>query len=126
MERPIQGKAENVPDFEYFTIYDTKVGAYKNPLLSTNSLEVLRQIEGFMMNPANQHDPLVTHAEDYSIFKIGTYSKTTGKITPCPAESIAQLHEIKSIVQHKLQKQQRQINASAQFQESGQPALLPT
>lgn len=87
------------PDFEYFTIYDSKVGVYREPVLAVNKFDLLRTLESYMRNPANQQNQLYTNAEDFSAFKIGEYDKATGKITPCNHEHVANLHEIRTIVQ---------------------------
>lgn len=83
---------------EYFVIYDSKVGAYRNPMLATNRFDIIRQTESFFRDPKMELQDLCTNPEDFSIFKIGEYSKTTGVIVPTQHEHIANLHEIKSSV----------------------------
>lgn len=87
------------PDFEYFTIFDSKVGIYREPMLAVNRHDMLRQVDGLFRDPQQKTNQLLTNAEDFSLFKVGEYSKKTGVITPCQHEHIANLHDIRAAVQ---------------------------
>ena len=87
------------PDSQYFTIYDSKVGAYRDPILQHNSLSMVREIELFFRKPQNQEDSLFVNAEDYQLFKIADFYKKSGSIVGHQPEHVANLHEIKSAVQ---------------------------
>lgn len=86
------------PDAEYFTIHDSKVGSYRDPVLAINRHDLLRQIDLFYRNESNHKDPLFINAEDFSIFKIGEYYKKTGTIYGCEPEHVANCHDLRSIV----------------------------
>lgn len=92
-------KKEKQADLEYFTIYDSKVGVYREPMLAINRHDILRQIDGLFRDPAQTRNQLLTNAEDFSLFKCGEYCKRTGQITPTTLEHIANLHEIKAATQ---------------------------
>lgn len=87
------------PDFEYFTIYDNKVGIYREPMLAINRHDILRQFDSLFRDPKQQTNQLLTNAEDFSLFKVGEYSKKSGTIIGTAHEHIANLHEIRSAVQ---------------------------
>ncbi|WNK14458.1 MAG: nonstructural protein [Microvirus sp.] len=86
-------------DYEYFTIYDSKTESYREPMLAVNQHDMLRQIDGLFRDPAQERNQLLTNAEDFSVYKIGTFTKKTGLITSVqPPEHIANLHEIRAAV----------------------------
>lgn len=91
-------KDHEQPDFEYFTIFDSKVAAYRPPMLAINRHDMLRQLDGLFRDPNEQRNQLVTNAEDFSLFKIGSFSKKTGTIVGCNPEHIANLHDIRAAV----------------------------
>jgi len=104
-----QKKQEKEPEFEYFSIYDSKVGHYRTPVLAINRLDVIRQIETlFKKEPGDQ---LCTNAEDFSVFKVGEYDKKTGVITSTPHEHIVNLHDVRSLVQRTAQEQNNPLRA---------------
>lgn len=85
-------------DYEYFTLYDSKVGIYKEPMLAINQHDMLRQIDTLMRDPKQQQNQLVTNSEDFQLFKVGAFWKKTGVICGCTPQHIANLHEIRSAV----------------------------
>jgi len=91
-------KNEEAPDSEYFTIYDTKVGTYREPILAINRHDMLRSLTTMYTDPKAHRDQYVLNAEDFQLFKIGEFSKKTGELTGCKPEHIANLHDIKAAV----------------------------
>lgn len=98
-------------DLEIFVMYDSKVGVYHKPTYARNRHDVLRQLDNFMADPEQEKDMLYTNAEDFSLFKIGTYSQTSGQITPCNHEHVANLHEIRSSAQRRVMERVGQQSA---------------
>lgn len=92
------GKTNQAPDFEYFSIYDSKVGIYREPMLAINRHDILRQIDALFRDPQQQQNQLLQNAEDFALYKVGEFSKRTGVITSCPHEHVANLHEIRTAV----------------------------
>jgi len=86
------------PDLEYFTIYDTKSSSYREPMLAINQHVMLRQISNLLADPAQSKNELLTNAEDFQLFRVGTYDRKTGQITGTGHEHIANFHELKSAV----------------------------
>lgn len=82
---------------EYFTIYDSKVGVYREPILALNKHDILRQLDTLFREP-DQKAQLFTNAEDFQLFQVGSYDTLTGQITPEQPIHIANLHELKSAV----------------------------
>lgn len=85
-------------DIEVFVLFDSKVGVYRDPVLSINRFDMVRNIELFFRNPQNASDPLVVNAEDFQLFKVGEYTRKTGVLRSHGPEHVANLHEIKSTV----------------------------
>jgi len=111
-------KTQSSEDLEYFVVYDSKVGRYRNPVLATNRFEIIRETERMMRDPEMRKNELVTNAEDFQVFKIGSWSKTTGQITPCNHEHILNLHELKTIAmrQQDVDNQRAQMKAPTALQ----------
>lgn len=87
-------------DREFFTIYDSKTGIYREPMIAFNQHDILRQIHNMMQDPAQLKNPLVTNAEDYSLFMVGAYDQKSGEIRPTqPLTHIANLHDIRAAIQ---------------------------
>lgn len=87
-------------DKQFFTIYDSKVGTYRAPILAINEHDVLRQIDTLFRDPDQKRNQLLLNAEDFSLFKIAEYSEKTGEIRPIePIQHVANLHDIRSVVQ---------------------------
>lgn len=88
----------DLPDLEYFTIFDTKTSSYREPILAINRHDLLRAIQNDFSDPAkaakNQH---YQNAEDFQIFKVGEYDKKSGTITGVHHEHIANMHDIKAV-----------------------------
>jgi len=88
------------PDQQLFVIYDSKVGYYREPMLAMNRFDIIRQCETLFRDDKSQGNQLVTNSEDFQIFLIGSYNKKAGTVTPCAHEHIANLHEIRTMVQN--------------------------
>lgn len=86
-------------DLELFTIYDSKTMSYGTPTQAVNKNDLMRNIINMFQDPSQKSNMLFTNAEDYSIFKIGSYSKSTGTIEVCNLEHIANLHDLRALAQ---------------------------
>lgn len=95
---PFRKNESNPPDFEYFTIFDSKSGLYREPFLAINRHDMLRQTENLIKDPQQKQNVLVTNSEDFQLFKIGDFTKRTAKINWHEPEHIANLHEIRASV----------------------------
>lgn len=93
------GQNKETPDMEIFTIYDTKSKSYRAPSYGLNKHVVIREITNLLRDPAQANNQLLLNAEDFQIFKIGSYDYATGQITAHKPEHIANLHEIKASLQ---------------------------
>jgi len=89
-------KEQQDPDTLFITIFDTKAGNYRQPIQVENKYDAIRSYETLVRK--NPDDQLVTNAEDFQIYLIGSYSKKTGTIESHQPEHFANLHEIKSAV----------------------------
>jgi hypothetical protein len=60
-----------------YTIYDSKAEAYLTPWFVDKDGQALREFQDAVQNP---EAPFNKHPEDYTLFKIGKYDITTGKL----------------------------------------------
>lgn len=90
------GKKEEQVDSSFYTIYDTKSGSYRDPIISKDPAEIIRQLESNFLNPAMAYDQYVTHAEDFQLFKLATFNRKTGLINATQPEHVVNLNELKS------------------------------
>lgn len=90
-----KNKQEAEPDSQYFTVYDTKGGFYRDPIMHPNRHTMLRHLSMFYRNQENRLDQLFTNSEDFQLFKIGDYYKKTGTLVGHEPEHVANLHEVK-------------------------------
>lgn len=84
-------------DLEAFTIYDSKSGAYDVPAFAQNKNVLMRDIVNMFNDPQQSRNKYLVNAEDYSIFKIGDYSKQTGQITSHNLEHVAYMHDLRAM-----------------------------
>lgn len=77
-----------------FTVFDSKVGAYKQPLFMRSSGEALRSI---MECVSDNNHPFSKYSEDYTLFELGEYDDDSAAfdLHPTP-KSIARLNELKA------------------------------
>lgn len=77
-----------------FTVYDSKVAAYKQPIFMRNAGEAIRAILDVM---SNSEHPFSKYAEDYTLFELGEYDDDNAsfnmELTP---KSLAKLNELKA------------------------------
>ena len=61
-----------------FTVYDSKVEAYMQPFFQKGLGQALRTFTDMVNNPEH---PFHKHAEDYTLYELGTFDEVTGEIT---------------------------------------------
>lgn len=91
-------KNESQPDMEFFTVYDSKGKCYREPFPAPNKDVVLRDfVNAFKKPNASQENVYYLNAEDYSIFRCGTFDKNTGCMVGINLEHVANLHDLRAI-----------------------------
>lgn len=98
-EKTMFGKKDSQPDYEMFAIYDTKVDSYDMPLYGMNQHDIIREITNRFTDQQRNENKYYRNAEDYQLFKIGSYTKKSGALITQNPEHVANLHELKSIAQ---------------------------
>ena len=102
------GKKENPQsDYTLVSIYDSKAGKYRKPVIVDEVYDLVREYERMCIDPQAQKDSLILNSEDFQVFKIGQFSKTTGEITSQKPEHVFSLHEIKSALESKYDAKQQ-------------------
>lgn len=95
------GKDHQV-DLELFTIFDSKTQCYDQPFFGVNSLDLIRQLGNMFNEPKQQaENKLFLNAEDYSVFRIGTFDKKTGVLKTEQPQHIVNFHDLKATQQLK-------------------------
>ena len=72
-----------------YTIFDSALEAYHQDYSLENDAIALRQFADM----ANEETQIAKNPEDYSLWRIGTFETTTGKLTPEEPTCIAKAHE---------------------------------
>lgn len=90
-------KSEKQSDLELFTIYDSKSKSYGIPMLEKNKDVLVREILNQFQDINFQSKALLLNAEDYSVFRIGFFDKSTGVLTSQNPEHIVNLHDLRAI-----------------------------
>lgn len=62
-----------------YAIYDDKAEAYLQPWFAVNNAVALRNFQQAANDQSSQFNK---HATDYTLFQIGEFDETTGRITP--------------------------------------------
>lgn len=115
-------KSQNNTDLEIFVTFDSKSKSYDHPLFVLNKDILMRDIINLMNDPKHQMSPRALNAEDYSIFKTGSYSNQTGQITTCALEHIANYHDLRAMSNWRAPK----YETAPIKVEQNTPALFPT
>lgn len=93
------GKKNQNADLEMFVVYDSKTDSYCEPIPAMNSLDILREFTNAFQDPqASQKNKYFKNAEDFSLFKIGTYDRKSGTLVGQPPTHVVSFHELKSQV----------------------------
>lgn len=97
-------KKEQV-DLEIFAIYDSITNSYRNPIFAPNHLDLQRAFINQMKDQNQADNQFFTNAEDFSIFRIGTYDRKTGNIQLTNKERVAYMHELKALARPEVKPQ---------------------
>lgn len=92
------GKKEKQADLDVFVIYDSKVSAYGQPNFAVNEQDLIRQLINMFKDPSQAQNRLLLNAEDYSVFKIGTYDKKNGELEIHNPVHVANMHDLRALV----------------------------
>lgn len=93
---PSKEKNNNI-DTELFVVYDSKTDSYSDLIPAVNSLDVTREFFNAFMDPtAIQKNKYYKNAEDFSLFKIGSYGKKTAQLITNEPTHVVNFHELRS------------------------------
>jgi len=77
-----------------YTVWDSAADAYIQPFWATNDKVALRSFHTACTDSG--HD-FYKHAEDYTLFRIGSFDQQLGDLLPENMVAIARAHELKEI-----------------------------
>ncbi len=75
-----------------YSVWDSKADAYIQPFFASNDAVAIRMFQTAAHN--TDHD-FHLHAEDYTLFRLGTFDQLKGDLLPENLVSIARAHELK-------------------------------
>ena len=91
-----QTKNKQEADLQIYTIYDSKTESYEDPRLAVNDADITRFLVNLFRDPRNANYKHLLNAEDYAIFRIGSYSRKTGTIESTNPTHVVNLHELRA------------------------------
>lgn len=81
-------------EMKLYSVYDAKAGAYLTPFFFPNDAMAMRQMEMLL-----DGDGLYArHAEDFTLYEIGTFHDDTGTIDPREPVAVAGLGAMKAFM----------------------------
>jgi len=86
-------------DVEFFTIFDSKTKSYRDPMTAVNAEDMVRAVVNMMRDPNQAQNPLILNSEDYSLFRIGSFSRVNGVLETQNLEHIANFHDLRALAQ---------------------------
>lgn len=107
-------------DLMMFVLYDSKVGNYRDPIFSPNSEVLVRTIVNEFTDERYQKTDMFLNAEDFSIFKIGTFDRKTGKITITGHDHVINMVEIRALANRKMLEKTMEVQKELSRQEAVQ------
>lgn len=91
-------KKEKQNDLEMFVYFDSKSKSYGAPMYAANKEDLTRSILNLFRDPETQaKNTLFLNAEDFSVFRVGSYDKSTGIVTAINPEHVVNLHDLRAI-----------------------------
>ena len=93
------GKNKEQPaDLELFVVFDSKTKSYDAPIMAPNKDVLLRDIlNNFKLPESQKENKFFLNAEDYSIFRIGSFTKYNGALRSQDLEHVANLHDLRAL-----------------------------
>lgn len=81
-------------DTEYFTILDSKTGKYERPWPSNNTATCIRELTNLLKDPSQSQNRFVANPEDFSVYKVGTFSQATGQFLTHNGTHVVNLRDL--------------------------------
>lgn len=92
------GKKQQI-DLEFYTVYDSKSKSYAEPFPAPNREVLLRDFANAFRKPeAKENNRYYINAEDFAIFKCGSFDRVSGKLEGDNLEHVANMHDIRAMV----------------------------
>ena len=88
-------------DFKAYTIYDSKTDSYREPVFGVNEHDIIRSLMTTLESQKDQNK-YYANAEDFSLFEIGDYCYSTGKLRGTEPKHVVNFHELRSSIDAKV------------------------
>lgn len=96
-------KSDLRSDVQFFTLFDSKSQSYSNPTFAPNSESMIRELLNLFRDPGQAQNMYLLNAEDFSLFRIGSFDKSTGLLSAHNLEHVANLVDLRASVQPRMQ-----------------------
>lgn len=91
------GKNKQNADIEFYTVFDSKAGTYAEPFPAPNKEVLIRDFaNAFRKEDAPKVNRYYINAEDFSVFKIGSFDSRTGTLSAQTMEHVINLHDLRA------------------------------
>lgn len=80
-----------------YTIFDSKSKTYDVPFHGPSKEVIIRDLINQMNDPKNQYATRFINAEDFSMYKVGTFDQITGQISSQNHEHQFNYHDIRAM-----------------------------
>lgn len=81
-----------------FALFDKATIQYNTPAFYESELEARRSAELMFSDPRQKDALPVVAPQDFALFHVGYYDKSTALFTACEPRAIIQLHELKAFL----------------------------
>ena len=75
----------------FYSVFDSAVGAYMRPFVMQSDGQAVRQ---FTDEAVGADNPIASHPEDYSLFRVGMFDDNSGTIIAEEPTCLARAHEV--------------------------------
>lgn len=94
-----KSKEKSNTEIEIFTVFDSKAATYDFPAFAPNKNTLMRDVINMLKDPQQSKNKYLLNAEDYAIFKIGSFDKLTGLLTSQNLEHVANMHDLRAMAE---------------------------
>jgi len=82
---------------QLFAVLDCKMELYLSPITARNTAVAVRIFETAVLTDGHDFN---THADDYSLWAIGSFDPGSGQLEPSPSKLVMQAHQIRNKFQN--------------------------
>lgn len=85
-------------DLNLYVIYDSKSKSYRSPTAAKNDQVMIRELMSMLADPRQSHNALLVSAEDFSLYRIGSFDYKSGLLSTYNLQHILNLHDVRTSI----------------------------